>query len=370
MKDNQLGFNERLFDKTGIGLLFLDCDLNIVAANDAACRYLGLDKKDFRGKPIEAVVPDYRRKFSRKILKRVIELKKSFEYRFRIYSDGEEQRVFLVFGEPIAEDDGTAYILVWIKDITRHSRLERRLRRVDRFYSLIKMAGGVAHYFNSILGGMVTAIDFALESRDPIVWKKTLELLSDGVNRATELTRKLMEFSVRHKVEHNLADLTEVIISFVDRADKELSKKGISIDLKIKAIPILAINPQRFTRILEILLANSVQAIGDFGGAITVIVDRDEGYVRIVFADNGPGIPREYVDRVFDPFFTTKAGSSADSYNLGLGLTIAKKLAEDAGGDILYTPEDNPYEKGACFTVVFPVTKRSKEDIYGEGKRR
>ena len=69
--------------------------------------------------------------------------------------------------------------------------------------------------------------------------------------------------------------------------------------------------------------------------------------VRLDVIDQGPGFPPEHIEKLFSPFFTLRPGGT------GLGLTIAKKIVEDAGGTILLS---NNAERGARVTVFLPVS--------------
>jgi signal transduction histidine kinase len=215
------------------------------------------------------------------------------------------------------------------------------------------MAGGLAHHFNNILGGIVTAVDHALNMGDPATARRTLEMISEGITKAVGLTRKLLEFSTPELPENNLVDLTEAVIGFVEQADKRLAPAGRQIQLEIKAVPVFPIHPGKLRQVLDVLLANSEQALGPQNGQIKVTLDSDSRQIRILFADSGPGIAEHIQDRIFEPFFTTRGsmGGGADG-NLGLGLTLARRIAEDLGGHLAYAPDES--DLGACFVLAFP----------------
>jgi signal transduction histidine kinase len=78
------------------------------------------------------------------------------------------------------------------------------------------------------------------------------------------------------------------------------------------------------------VIQNAAQALGA-GGEAVVRVGRDGGSALVTIQDDGAGIPPEDLERVFDPLFSTKEGGT------GLGLTIARRIARAAGGDIFVT---------------------------------
>jgi signal transduction histidine kinase len=118
------------------------------------------------------------------------------------------------------------------------------------------------------------------------------------------------------------------------------------IDPRIK----LTGDAQRLRQVFWNLLINACQAMPE-GGAISVFAERysrgaDAEGCEIVFADTGPGIAREHLDKIFDPFFTTKTGGT------GLGLAIAYRIVEDHQGTITV---DSGAGKGTRFILRLPL---------------
>jgi C4-dicarboxylate-specific signal transduction histidine kinase len=77
-------------------------------------------------------------------------------------------------------------------------------------------------------------------------------------------------------------------------------------------------------------------------------VKEESGEVVLSIADNGPGIPTEYLSRVFDPFFTTKEVGKGT----GLGLAVVYGLVRDLGGRM-----EVENRQGAIFTIFFRVSE-------------
>src|SRR5207253_602157 len=84
------------------------------------------------------------------------------------------------------------------------------------------------------------------------------------------------------------------------------------------------------------------------GGFIEIAVHGGRSQVEIIVSDDGPGIAPEDRERVFVPFFSTKASGT------GLGLALARKFIEEAGGTIRC--EASPLTHGSCFRILLPAS--------------
>ena len=110
---------------------------------------------------------------------------------------------------------------------------------------------------------------------------------------------------------------------------------------------VIMADKEHLNGIFSNLLKNAIQAVPtDGSGAIEVSVTASDGKVRVMFRDNGPGIPEELRSKMFTPNFTTK------SSGMGLGLSIVKRYVETAGGKVWFeTEKDN----GTVFIVELPL---------------
>jgi two-component system nitrogen regulation sensor histidine kinase NtrY len=110
---------------------------------------------------------------------------------------------------------------------------------------------------------------------------------------------------------------------------------------------IIMADREHLNGIFSNLLKNALQAVpADGNGIIEVSVTANSGKVRIMFRDNGPGIPEELSSKMFTPNFTTK------SSGMGLGLSIVKRYVETAGGEVWFETEQ---DKGTVFIVELPL---------------
>ncbi|MFA5863830.1 MAG: PAS domain-containing sensor histidine kinase [Phycisphaerae bacterium] len=346
-------FYKRLCEQASIGIVIADAEFRICMLNSQAAILFEVDARKVVGEPIEVLVPANRRNVTKKLLARAVAVSRPLEYRVR-RNDAAKKRCLSILVDPILQADRTEGVCLWIQDLTRRMDMEKRLAEIEKLASLGQLAGGLAHHFNNILGGIVTAVDHALRTNDEATSHRTLEMISDGIGKAVVLTRKLLDFSTPDLPEQNLVDLTEAVISFTEKAEPRLTAAGRQIELEMKSIPIRAVHPGKMHQILQTLLSNSEQAFGVRGGKIKLTLESDGQQIRLLFCDDGPGIPPGLADRIFEPFFTTRGSLGGGSEgNLGLGLTLAQRMAEDVGGTLVYSPEESI--GGACFVITFPL---------------
>jgi len=349
-----------LLKRAAIGVIITDRKFYIRMMNQTAGKLFAVDPQKMRDQPVDMLMPEYRREITRKLLARSAKLIRSVEVRIQ-YSAGKKKRDLAIVVDPVTSEAGkpTAMCL-WVRDQTRRMQMERRLAQIEKLASLGQLAGGLAHHFNNILGGVVTAADHGLTCDDVPGTKRALQLVSDGATKAVELTRKLLEFSAPELPEQNLVDLTEAVISFAERVEERLRQSDRRLDVEIKSVPILAVPQAKIQQILNSLLANSEQALGKRGGKIRITLETDNDQVRILFQDDGPGIPPEIAEQMFEPFFTTRGpiGGGSEA-NLGLGLTLAYRLATEIGAVLSYCADRG--DKGACFALSFPPPRTQSD---------
>ena len=122
-------------------------------------------------------------------------------------------------------------------------------------------------------------------------------------------------------------------------------------------LPRVLLDPEQLKEVLVNLIVNACEAMGDEGTlAITEEIQPKDGIgscVMIRVTDSGPGIPESIQNKIFQPFFSSKEEGS------GLGLSIAIRILNDHGGQLLLKSEP---EAGATFTIVLPCKEDDHDD--------
>lgn len=151
------------------------------------------------------------------------------------------------------------------------------------------------------------------------------------------------------ELERSKLNLNEVcsenILSFYEL----LSTQDFQIEVDIPNAPIFVMsNSDALQRILFNLISNAIRYGAD-GKYLGMVLRSDEENAYIDIIDKGRGIPKEFADTIFDRLFTMEDSRNPRMQGNGLGLTIAKNLAVQLGGDITLTSQPN-------VKTVFTVT--------------
>jgi PAS domain S-box-containing protein len=244
-----------------------------------------------------------------------------------------------------------------MRDITDIKRQEEERLKTEKLESIGILAGGIAHDFNNILTAVLNYILLATKypSLDALP-RKHLAKAHKAALRAQQLTQQLLTFSKGGAPIVKLTGIRDLITDSVTFAVRGSSiKTHISISQDIWNAQIDA---GQIAQVLENIAINACQAMPR-GGTLSItahniLVDQNAAlplrpgkYIKIMMTDNGPGIPRENLEKIFDPYFTTKKTGS------GLGLATSYSIIKNHHGHLGVT--SNPGQ-GTTFTIFLPAS--------------
>lgn len=236
-------------------------------------------------------------------------------------------------------------------------RQKQAVIQSSRLSSLGTMAGGIAHEINNPLGVMLLAAEQAtvcLVRENPDV-ERALSLLTKvtkTIDRISSIVKSLRVIS--RDGTDDAFELTKLSIIIQDTLAL-CSEKFRLNDIKLAVDSSedgLELQCQRvsISQILINLLSNSFDAVNANGGPgqVSLKTRFEDGFIKIVVKDNGPGITKEQESSIMLPFFTTKAVG----IGTGLGLSISKSIAERHGGSLQFLAEEST--NGAVFELTLP----------------
>ena len=255
----------------------------------------------------------------------------------------------------IAEGEWKQFYVVSIRDITDQKMHEMEITLTQRLASIGELASGVAHEINNPLTAIIGYAELQLERCDlPEEVRGDLMRIYNAGLRARDITHKLLSFSrgISEHTEPKLIDLQAVTDQALELIASQLAIVGINLEREYdEKMPTVLANQAVIQQIVLNLVLNSKDAIELSGKGSKIKVRLrcvDEKHVAIEVEDDGPGIPRDMMEKIFDPFFTTKPLGRGT----GLGLSIVHKYVKEMGGKINVWSEEG---KGAKFEVILPI---------------
>lgn len=222
---------------------------------------------------------------------------------------------------------------------------ERELRHSEKMASLGTLAGGVAHEFNNLLGGIQGCAEDAARETDPAELKETLGVIERTARRGAAITEKLLRFARPETGGREEVDLAAVARDVATLVGPEATRSGIEVAVLAPADARLRADPTGMHQVMLNLATNAVHAMPR-GGKLTLRVARDADGIKVSVADTGVGIPPENRAKLFEPFFTTRPEGT------GLGLSVSYGIVKAHGGRI---DVDSAPGRGATFTVSLPA---------------
>lgn len=239
--------------------------------------------------------------------------------------------------------------------------MEDRLRHVHKMEAIATLSGGIAHDVNNLLMSIQGNVSLMLVGMAPDhPHHAKLRAIERDVETGGELTRKLLGFSPNGNHRIDAADINRIVADELRRIGPPSPEIRLETDFAESPWPV-SIDPESIQRALVHLCDNAREAVAE-GGTLTVRTRNlalEEGparrlrlqpgpYVRVIVADNGPGVDFAIRHRIFDPFFTTKPLGRGT----GLGLSWAYNAVKNHGGAIGL---ESPPEGGAVFTIYLPA---------------
>jgi len=235
---------------------------------------------------------------------------------------------------------------------------QEHLAQSEKLATVGKLAAGMAHSVRNPLTSVKMRM-FSLERSLQLnaVQKDDLDVISEEIRHIDTILRNFLEFARPPKLRFQMVSPSDVIDMTIQLLKHRFETYKTSVQMRrIKRLPMIPADSDQLKEVLVNLMINACEAMGE-GGTIRIFeeLEKHESFgdaVKIRIEDSGPGIPEEILEKIFEPFYSVKEEGS------GLGLSIARRIIEDHGGEILVASREG---KGATFCIVLPM----KENIDG-----
>jgi PAS domain S-box-containing protein len=347
------------------GIVLIDATGRITLVNAAAERMFDYPRAELLGQSLEILLPErirhahahHRAGYFAEPRVRPMGIGLDLSGRRR---DGTEFPVEISLSHVSAEG-GVA--IAFITDITERKRVEAQLQQQrevlyqnEKLAALGTMAAGIAHEMNNPLGIITTRIEVMLLDAEqqalPAQVLDDLQVLHRASQRVARIAAGLRSFARHSPGDRVPLDLNAVVEESVQLLKKPLAADNVHVVVSLdRALPPILGDATTLHQVLMNLLTNAREAMPE-GGQIRVETGPAErpGWIRLLVADTGTGIPAEEISKIFDPFFTTKRTGT------GLGLSVTYGIIQEHGGTV--DVQSRP-DAGTSFVISFPTTAPS-----------
>jgi CheY-like chemotaxis protein len=193
-----------------------------------------------------------------------------------------------------------------------------------------QLAGNIAHDISAPLIAAISSTRLAMiEEKLPPGMRERLGLLEINLRHVNDKIRRLLLVSQPSRQPHVMY-LSGLVEDITELMKYDLHKNEVEVTTRLDPTCQWKGMPSELSRAIIYIFSNAIEAVaGNEGAQVTVTVEHSEKRQYIRIADNGPGIPKAFFDRIFDQSFTTKGPP-----HTGAGLYLANAIVKAANGAI------------------------------------
>lgn len=261
-------------------------------------------------------------------------------------------------------------IVIFSEDFTEQRLLETQLQQAQKMEAIGRLAGGVAHDFNNVLG-IITGFSELLKERTDLdeAAVQKIEQIHLAGQKAASITQQLLAFSRKQVIQPRILDLNEVV-SKLSSMLRRLIGEDIELAIHFSCRDArVNVDASQIDQVIMNLAVNARDAMPN-GGKLMIETDtcelddfyamrhrpvRPGHYVRLTITDTGCGMDNETMSHLFEPFFTTKELGKGT----GLGLSIVYGIVKQSDGYIWVYSEPG---QGTSFKIYLPLQSAAVQD--------
>jgi signal transduction histidine kinase len=250
---------------------------------------------------------------------------------------------------------------------------QKEIVRAEKLASVGRLSAGIAHEIGNPIGIVIGYLDLLKQKGIPEEEKiDYIQRTEEEIERINSIIRQLLEVSRPSNSGRKTVSIHDLIhdISEVLQIQPLMSNIELELRLSAESDTVLA-DPNQLHQVFLNLIINAADAISLLGEGANgkllinteIIADPDSTLpsqpemLKIIFQDNGPGIPEENIGNIFDPFFTTKEPGKGT----GLGLSVSFMIVEGFGGNLTVASEVG---LGTSMVIYLPIhVKETKKTV-------
>lgn len=367
----QLVLSERryreLADSLSQAIFEVDMKGNITYENKAFNELTGyINKNSTNDLNISKIIVDQDGFSLSNVLKKNAKSSDELRYEYLVLKKNGQYLPAMLALKPVARNSINIGWRGTITDLTDQKRAEEEKSDIQQkalmashLASIGELASGLAHEVNNPLASIVLYTQLLMEENLPEKVKTDVISIYESALRATNIIRRLLTFA-RQQLQKKIAvNINDVIAVTLELRRYALETSNIKVKTKLDYnLPLTMADPEQIQQVfLNIILnAETEMKLNHNKGNLSIKTEKVDDFIRILFEDDGPGIPKENIKKIFNPFFTTREVGEGT----GLGLSICHGIVSDHGGKI-YVESEEGY--GATFYVELPILTCEKVSV-------
>jgi PAS domain S-box-containing protein len=362
-------------------LISIDQAGNVTHWNQSTVELTEIEENEAIGKNLWKLLPGFI-KF-KQITNHVSQIKKSIGFYKELIKIKGNTFYLNVTIFPLLDSQAPKFVLM-AHNVTDIEIKEQQLRQSQKMETVGTLAGGLAHDFNNVLGGIIGTISlykYKISKKREVTGEeieKYFNMIEESANRASDMVQHLLSLTRKHELSFAPTDLNAIIDHTVKICDNTFDK-SIEISASYSGGTAMTnADPTQLEQCLLNLCINSAHAMtimrkeGDkYGGNLNISLEQvktdkyffklhpetgeEEDYWVISVQDTGIGMKPQVVTKIFDPFFTTKN----DGEGTGLGLAMVYNIIKQHKGFIDVYSQDGI---GTTFYIYLPILKHKIEE--------
>jgi two-component system nitrogen regulation sensor histidine kinase NtrY len=312
---------ERMVENITSGVISVDRDRRVLMHNRVAAELLGTEvgeslERSVADAPRLAEVADFLAGTDGEMARRTVRLPAA---------DGSGEREWTLVWVPVPGTGEPSALLV-VEDATE-------VLRGQRLLAWAEMARMIAHEIKNPLTPIRLSTEHMMEvyRHDPDHFQRVFERCTNNIlTQVDELRSIASEFSAYSSIPRIDPQPADLVASMADLVEgyRAAPPPGVTVDFEADPDSLMTrFDAKLLSRAVRNLIENALRASAG-GGRVEVRVEQLDGMARIAVRDSGPGVPPDQLPRIFDPYFSTHDTGT------GLGLPIARRIAEEHGGGI------------------------------------
>jgi PAS domain S-box-containing protein len=264
---------------------------------------------------------------------------------------------------PLMDVDQQKKVVALWRDVTDKKAATVAMMRAEQLAALGELAAGVAHEINNPINGIINYAQILANKTEEgdVMHDIAVRLIKEG-DRIARIVKGLLSFARRHHEDKTDISIKDILSDSMTLTAAQLRNDNITTKTNLMDdLPNIKAQAHEIEQVFVNIISNARHALNQkFSGshadkvlAITAetIPSNGQPYIRMIFKDNGTGIPAAVIDKVMNPFFSTKT----ERKRTGLGLSISHSIVEEHGGRFSIESEEGRYTK---VVVELPVYQK------------